>query len=145
MALIDLKIRNEINKYHFLVSLISISVFFSRLQELFKPYKEQLEKDLDAIVSHDEESLKAKRKKQTSDNSTDKRTEKINAALIQVMYCLQPAVRSSIAVFNLNSDENLSETIFRTICKCEKFNLEENKEHLSFLKLFYNFSTSKIF
>ena len=35
------------------------------------------------------------------------------------MYCLQPAVRSGIAVFNLNSDNNLSETIFRSICTCK--------------------------
>ncbi|CAF2070799.1 unnamed protein product [Rotaria magnacalcarata] len=33
-----------------------------------------------------------------------------------VMFCLQPAVRTHINVFNLNSEAELSETIFRSIC-----------------------------
>lgn len=37
----------------------------------------------------------------------------------QVMYCLQPSVRSDIEIFNLNSDGNLSETILRSICRCK--------------------------
>jgi hypothetical protein len=80
---------------------------------------EQLRKELDTIISHDEGSSKSKKKNQ-SDTPDDKRSKKIDAALSQVMYCLQPAVRSGIAVFNLNSDNNLSETIFRCICKCKK-------------------------
>lgn len=86
---------------------------------MFAKYVEQLRKDLDAVVSHDDESNKAKRKVQSSNNKKDKRTNKIDAALGQVMYCLQPAVRSGLSVFNLNSDSNLSETIFRSICKCK--------------------------
>ncbi|CAF3344944.1 unnamed protein product [Rotaria sp. Silwood1] len=35
----------------------------------------------------------------------------------KVMYCLQPAVRFHLTVFNLNSDTDLSETIFRSICR----------------------------
>ncbi len=35
------------------------------------------------------------------------------------MFCLQPAVRSNITVFNLNSDNDLLETIFRSISQCK--------------------------
>lgn len=35
------------------------------------------------------------------------------------MYCLQPSVRSNIIVFNLKSDNDLSETIFRSISQCK--------------------------
>lgn len=34
-----------------------------------------------------------------------------------VMFCLQPAVRWNISIFNLETDTNLSEAIFRSICK----------------------------
>lgn len=44
----------------------------------------------------------------------------------QIMYCLQPAVRSNITVFNLNSDINLSETIFRSIFRCTLINFEDH-------------------
>jgi hypothetical protein len=42
----------------------------------------------------------------------------------QVMYCLQPAVRSDITVFNLNSDDDLSETILKSICQCKSIDFE---------------------
>ena len=41
----------------------------------------------------------------------------VSSATAHVMYCLQPAVRSGINIFNPNSDSNLSEVIFRSICK----------------------------
>jgi hypothetical protein len=86
---------------------------------LFKPYSKQLREELDAIISHDDDSNKSKRKKQSGDNAKDNRSKKVDSALGEVMYCLQPAVRSGIAIFNLNSNNSLSETIFRTICKCK--------------------------
>ncbi len=95
---------------------------------MFSKYSEQLRKDLDAIVSHDDDSNKSKRKSVLSNNPKDSRNKKLDIVLGQVMYCLQPAVRSGIAVFNLNSDNNLSETIFRSICTCKL-----NKMFLNFL------------
>ena len=53
------------------------------------------------------------------DESKKNPNSEIARSICQVMYCLQPAVRSDITAFNLNSDSNLSETIFRSICQCE--------------------------
>ena len=83
---------------------------------MFKKYDEKLRKDLEGIVSHDDDLYKRKRKRQSI---KEDRPEKIKTTVAQVMYCLQPAVRSGIAVFDLDSDDNLSETIFRSICRCK--------------------------
>ena len=85
-----------------------------RLQDKFQPHEVQLRRELDAIVSHDDDPHRRKKKKPSTD---DARSKKIELVLAQTMYCLQPAVRSGISVFNLNSDNDLSETIFRSICK----------------------------
>ncbi|CAF4051819.1 unnamed protein product, partial [Rotaria sordida] len=87
------------------------------LQEMFSKYTKQIETDLQALIIHEENSKKKKQKSQSSNNSKDEQPKELNIILRQVMYCLQPAVRSGISVFNLNSDNNLSETIFRSICK----------------------------
>ncbi|CAF3973574.1 unnamed protein product, partial [Rotaria sordida] len=87
------------------------------LQEMFSEYTTQIETDLQGLIIHEENSKKKKQKSQPSNNSNDKQSKEFNKLLRQVMYCLQPAVRSGISVFNLNSDNNLSETIFRSICK----------------------------
>ena len=83
---------------------------------MFKKYDEKLRKDLEGIVSHDDDPYKPKRKRQSM---KEDRSEKIKTTVAQVMYCLQPAVRSGIAVFDLDSDDNLSQTIFRSICRCK--------------------------
>ena len=41
-----------------------------------------------------------------------------------MIYCLQPAVRSSITVFNLQSEDELSEVIFRTVARCKHRSIE---------------------
>lgn len=51
-------------------------------------------------------------------------TEKSNSQSVkqltkQILYCLQPAVRSDITIFDISSDDNLSETILRSICQCK--------------------------
>jgi len=76
---------------------------FFRLEDLFVNHIDQLDEDLKQTLSL-------------------KETNKL--LLSQVMYCLQPAVRSDITVFNLNSDNDLSETIFRSICQCKLINFE---------------------
>ncbi|CAF1116563.1 unnamed protein product, partial [Adineta steineri] len=102
------------------------------LKGIFEKYDERLRKDLDLLISHDDDASKRKKTSQTSNNnSKDAKSDELDAILRQVMYCLQPAVRSGIAVFNLNSDDNLSETIFRTVCKSRQkyFERKESDEN----------------
>ncbi|CAF1177771.1 unnamed protein product [Rotaria sp. Silwood1] len=105
--------------------------FRNPLQNMFSKYVKQLQTDLSVIMTHDDDSNKKKRKAPSSNSSNDRLSTKLITTLKQVMYCLQPAVRSGITVFNLNSDDNLSETIFRSICKARQknFNKNENDEN----------------
>ncbi|CAF3691904.1 unnamed protein product, partial [Adineta steineri] len=87
-------------------------------KEIFEKYDERLRKDLQFLISHDDDYSKRKKLSSTSNNnSKNAKSNKFYAILGQVKYCLRPAVRSGITVFDLNSDDNLSETIFRTVCK----------------------------
>ncbi|CAF0878333.1 unnamed protein product [Adineta steineri] len=103
------------------------------LKGLFEKYDERLRKDLDLLISHNDESSKRKKTGPTSNNNNSKgaKSNHLDATLRQVMYCLQPAVRSGIAVFNLNSGDNLSETIFRTVCKSRQkyFERKESEQN----------------
>ncbi|CAF4055197.1 unnamed protein product, partial [Adineta steineri] len=87
------------------------------LKGMFESYDERLRKDLQFLLSRNDPSKGKKSNDTSNNNSKDPESIKFNKMVQQVMYCLQPAVRSGIAVFNLNSDDNLSETIFRTVCK----------------------------
>ncbi|CAF3190132.1 unnamed protein product [Rotaria socialis] len=97
------------------------------LREMFQKYEAQLQADLNPIINHDEDSNKKKRKPPTPTDSKDEPSIIIDKTLSQVMYCLQPAVRSGISVFNLNSENNFSETIFRSICKSRKKYFEKKE------------------
>ena len=66
--------------------------------------------DLRDVLSND-----AAPKESTTSREKEKRSP--SRTCMYVMYCLQPAVRSAISIFNLDTDTNLSETIFRGICK----------------------------
>ncbi|CAF1276333.1 unnamed protein product [Rotaria magnacalcarata] len=90
------------------------------LREMFRKYEAQLQADLNPIINRDEDSNKKKRKPPLLVGSKDEPSITIDKTFSQVMYCLQPAVRSGISVFNLNSENNFSETIFRSICKSRK-------------------------
>jgi hypothetical protein len=74
---------------------------------MFTKYELQLKEDLRNILS-----------------PNDKPDNDVDEVAKQVMYCLQPAVRSDITVFNLNSDDDLSATICRCICRCKLINFE---------------------
>ncbi|CAF1094081.1 unnamed protein product [Adineta steineri] len=89
----------------------------NKLKEIFGKYDERLRKDLQFLISHNDPSKGKKSNDTSNNNSKDAKLNKFDELLRQVMFCLQPAVRSGITVFNLNSDDNLSETIFRTVCK----------------------------
>jgi len=108
-----------------------LTVFFSsRLREIFHKYEDSLKNDLKNVLFLNSEFSKKNgglskkdgglSKKDAELSKKDTELSKKEGDLVkQVMYCLQPAVRSNITVFNLNSDSNLSETIFRSICQCK--------------------------
>jgi hypothetical protein len=70
---------------------------------MFEKYEGQIKEDLENIIIKD---------------PVDKNL------IRQVMYCLQPAVRSDITIFNLNSDDDLSDTILKSICQCKSIDFE---------------------
>ncbi|CAF4418381.1 unnamed protein product, partial [Didymodactylos carnosus] len=83
------------------------------LVQKFNAHVNQIKDELAAIVSRDDELPKAKVKKQVK--------EKVDDCILHVLYCLQRGVRSNITIFKLDNDNDLSTTIFRSICKsCEK-------------------------
>ncbi|CAF4153268.1 unnamed protein product [Adineta steineri] len=104
----------------------------TKLQELFEKYHKRLKEDLKLVISNDDDLSKGKKSSYApDDNPSSTKSIQLDETLRQVMYCLQPAVRSGIAVFNLNSDDNLSETIFRTVCKSRQkyFERKERDEN----------------
>lgn len=80
---------------------------------MFRPYENLLKDDVKNVFF-----------------SKPKNSEKeIEQLVQQIMYCLQPAVRSDITIFEISSDSNLSETILRSICQCKStsyFNFQFN-------------------
>ncbi|UJR22717.1 hypothetical protein I4U23_025751 [Adineta vaga] len=106
---------------------IKLKISKNTLEGRFSRYEERLQKDLHTLLSHEDDSRK--RDQTTNSNHTNGNLfgNDFKKVLHQVMYCLQPAVRSGISIFNLSSDNNLSETIFRSICKSQQ-NYFERKE-----------------
>ncbi|CAF4870469.1 unnamed protein product [Rotaria sp. Silwood1] len=125
--------RNSVENPRLSYTYVQLQLDKSRkaLEKMFSKYAEQLKTDLEPIITHDESFNKKKRKTSSSNNSKNKQSKILDLTLNQVMYCLQPAVRSGISVFNLNSDNNLSETIFRSICKSRQkyFERKENDQN----------------
>ncbi|CAF1334310.1 unnamed protein product, partial [Rotaria sp. Silwood1] len=121
---------NTVNEHHARSRHIRFQLDASEnaLQNKFDKYKEQLKTELRVILAHDDDSNKKKRMGQPTTKSNDDPFEKsLNTAVNQVMYCLQSAVRSGITVFDLNTDDDLSATILRSICKSHQKHFE-NKE-----------------
>ena len=81
---------------------------------MFSKYEKQLEKDVSVTIKNDDKSSKHIEQAQSFNGS---KARKVDIAVAHVMYCLQPAVRSGIDICNPNSDSDLSEVIFRSICK----------------------------
>ncbi len=63
-------------------------------------------------------------------------TDEIIIACERVMFCLQPSIRSNITVFNLKSENNLSDTILKSIAKCKRINLIYFDYFLLFITMF---------
>ncbi|CAF2638466.1 unnamed protein product [Rotaria sp. Silwood2] len=97
-----------------------------QLEQLFLKYREQLKESLRMIITHDDEKQKKKQNTTQSTEKDSKMEKKLIKALNYIMYCLQPAVRSGINIFSLNSDDKLSDTIFRT--RQQLFKKKENEE-----------------
>ncbi|CAF1409612.1 unnamed protein product, partial [Adineta steineri] len=99
-------------------SFINLDTQTEKLKNLFLKYFEKIEEELKAIVIPEEvDSSKDNTEKQSKQEEFQKQ---VADAAYRVLYCLQPAVRSDITVFNLNSDNDLSEAIFRGICKASQ-------------------------
>lgn len=87
-------------------SIINRILFSLRLEEMFESYHKQLKEDVTETLSQE--------------SSSGKKEENDIAELVsQIKFCLQPAVRSHITVYNLNSNTSLSEAIFQSICRCK--------------------------
>lgn len=89
-------------------------MLLARLRKIFSEYKyeSKLKKDMENMQLFDDTR---------HGNSKDKINEnEFDVLLRRIIYCLQPAVRTYISIFDLNSDNNLFEIIFRSICygKC---------------------------
>ncbi|CAF1153213.1 unnamed protein product [Rotaria sordida] len=89
-----------------------------RLSEMFQPnkYSERLKKDVENTFFRKDNSEEESQKIKQKHNENDK-NKQINELINRIMYCLQPAIRTRLTVFSLNSDANLTETIFRSICR----------------------------
>lgn len=84
---------------------------------MFEKYEKDMEAELTSVLFPDQRSRKSKDKSSKSED--DQQQNYLSTALNQVMFCLQPAIRPLITVFNLDADSNFSEAIFESICKCK--------------------------
>lgn len=71
---------------------------FLRLKTKFRSYAEEINEGLKEIAK-----------------GTEKSKEEANHLFNCFLYCLQPAVRSKIRVYSIDSDHNLDYTIFEAI------------------------------
>jgi hypothetical protein len=94
----------------------SIVYYHSRLRCIFEKHLTLLTQDLETVLRHDDQQDTNHQKIGTGHKNLNEKFEK---EVDQVLYCLQPSIRRYITVFNLNSEDDLSETIFRGICKCK--------------------------
>ncbi len=79
-----------------------------RLEKMFEGYKDNISKDLRHVLSHQSEEL-------WQTNKPERLNNRVKKVLPYVMYCLQPAVRSDISFFDLNGDNNLTDTILKSV------------------------------
>ena len=90
-----------------------------RLPALFSKYEIQLRQDVEKLLADDDDNDLDIRKWRSGNHRHRISTDEITRICDEVMYCLQPAVRSNLTVFNLHSENDLSQAIFRIINKCK--------------------------
>ena len=98
---------------------IRLSVLLPRLTSLFADYLESLRKELKDLFADGDEHVRRGSELPKRGHTSDESRE-FDQAVEHAMYCLQPAVRPNITIFDLSSDEKLSETIFRSVCSCKQ-------------------------
>ncbi|CAF4980058.1 unnamed protein product, partial [Rotaria sp. Silwood1] len=115
---------------------IDVNASKTTLHELFEEFNEELEIDLKDILDGDNDLQNRKSLNLKIDKN--KNEKRLADALNQVRYCLQPAVRSLITVFNLNLGIDLSGKIFESIgnsLEISRDNGEKQNKPASFLEL----------
>lgn len=95
-----------------------LRLLFFRLADLFAEHQDQLEQDLKNLLISDDDIY---------DNETS--SPKITRLRDEMMYCLQPGIRSNITVFDLDSETDLSQAIFQIIVQCKSFDSIRGKLH----------------
>ncbi|CAF4917950.1 unnamed protein product [Rotaria sp. Silwood1] len=103
-----------------------------KLSQIFKNYIDRLKKDIEYTFFRDDDPNNVK--KQGNYELDDDKQNNMNKLLDQVMFCLQPAIRTHLTIFNLNSDIHLSEKIFQSIC-CSREKLANIRENERLQKL----------
>ncbi|CAF4121788.1 unnamed protein product, partial [Adineta steineri] len=101
------------------------------LQSLFEKYQNRINEELEAMLTRDDADTVKSKQKEAPEHGINEKNE--TETLKYVLYCLQPAVRSQIIVFDLNSDNDLSEAIFRSICKV--YHKPQSKQSKQLLEL----------
>ncbi|CAF3178228.1 unnamed protein product [Rotaria socialis] len=86
-----------------------------KLRQLFHKYEKEMQEDLKNLLYRDDDSDQKKADSVKAENKGP--DKKLLDTLDQVMFCLQPGLRSHVTVYNLDSDNDLAETIFESICK----------------------------
>ena len=88
----------------------------SRLEKLFGKNKiNALEADLRDLFKNDNDKNDSKSQYPESDAASKNKPE-LTKECQHVMLCLQPVVREGITVFDLNGNNDFSDTIFRSVC-----------------------------
>lgn len=75
---------------------------------MFQSFEGDMKTELRRTLSHHSEEVWQK-------DDQERLDERVNDGLCYVRYCLQPAVRSSIFSFDLNSDGDLADAILKSI------------------------------
>ncbi|CAF1229892.1 unnamed protein product, partial [Rotaria sp. Silwood1] len=90
--------------------------FFTRWLFLTKDLENDVE-NKDIICEIEELASSAGSQNINQNDQENDKSKQIDELMNRIMYCLQPAIRSRLTVFSLNSGVNLTETIFRSICR----------------------------
>lgn len=96
---------NERPPSHLKIHQVFVNLNDQKLSDIFSRYKDQLRKDLAKVLYPDE----------PFDVTYVAPNDNFEQLYQKVLYCLQPSVCSNITIFSPYGDNDLSETIFRSI------------------------------
>ncbi|UJR16633.1 hypothetical protein I4U23_003533 [Adineta vaga] len=96
----------------------------AELDSMFKLFAEDIRKDLRQTLKHNSE--------EPWQWNDDKRLEKrVDSIWHHVLFCLQPAIRSNIFQFNLTGNDDLMDTLLRTIYHVRRKTIHSDFKHPS--------------